>query len=315
MLKGGIEQTHFQGYVFRVLQIFRDVARWSMSPCPTKLWCRCVPPFTQRCCPGWFRWMPKMICWIFTPGIRKRMCQKWAFWCMVPIGSLGFVGSNFDPFQNSPRSPVWRGWKDSPFACGQLCWFCSRPECQTTRVRSPHLPDVLITGHSLGGGVAALLAALWRVSWLFLRSLWLAGSLEVSLLSRKFSLTPSDFVDILDRKGMEGLIANMSKIICPMFCRRMLMRPHCRSVGSKFWLNWGFLLKWCDHSNWLKLVWSIQSIPSKLSQAYLVNHLQASNFPQFPQLHMELYSLSYCKCRFKRITDSEEMAISLDYWR
>ena len=212
MLKGGIEQTHFQGYVFRVLQIFRDVARWSMSPCPAKLWCRCVPPFTQRCCPGWFRWMPKMICWIFTPGIRKRMCQKWAFWGMVPIGSLGFVGSNFDPFQNSPRSPVWRGWKDSPFPYGQLCWFCSRPECQTTRVRSPHLPDVLITGHSLGGGVAALLAALWRVSWLFLRSLWLAGSLEVSLLSRKFSITPSDFVDILDRKGMEGLIANMSNM-------------------------------------------------------------------------------------------------------
>ena len=62
--------------------------------------------------------------------------------------------------------------------------------------------------------MAALLAALWRVSWLFLRSLWLAGSLEVSLMSRKFSITPSDFVDILDRKGMEGLIANTSKIIC-----------------------------------------------------------------------------------------------------
>ena len=28
--------------------------------------------------------------------------------------------------------------------------------------RSPHVPDVLLTGHSLGGGVAALLAALWR---------------------------------------------------------------------------------------------------------------------------------------------------------
>lgn len=31
--------------------------------------------------------------------------------------------------------------------------------------RSPHVADVLVTGHSLGGGVAALLSALWRAAW------------------------------------------------------------------------------------------------------------------------------------------------------